>query len=206
MGGSWKVKVVALGDSTTAGTPGFLSPIESPPHGRGNEESQFAYWMMTDNPEWLVMNRGVNGERTDEILRRFGRDVAKEKPQVVIILAGVNDIYQGMSLESIEGNLSSMYTETIEAGALLVGCSVLPYNTMTAAQAVKRRALNGWIEDECGRRRAGYCDTASSVSAPNSLDRLAGSPDGLHPDVRGYRAMADALSRVVRRLLESGPE
>jgi hypothetical protein len=35
-----------LGDSTTAGQPQFLSPLEAPPAGRENPESQYAYWMM----------------------------------------------------------------------------------------------------------------------------------------------------------------
>ena len=55
--------IVALGDSTTAGTPLFKSPIEAPPDGRGDERSQFAYWLMQRQPEWRVLNRGVNGER-----------------------------------------------------------------------------------------------------------------------------------------------
>src|SRR5687768_8723006 len=35
--------IVALGDSTTAGTPAFRSPVEAPPNGDGNKESQFAH-------------------------------------------------------------------------------------------------------------------------------------------------------------------
>ena len=31
--------IVALGDSTTAGTPGFKSPLEAPPDGAGNVQS-----------------------------------------------------------------------------------------------------------------------------------------------------------------------
>ena len=30
------IRIIALGDSTTAGTPAFLSPIEAPPDGRGD--------------------------------------------------------------------------------------------------------------------------------------------------------------------------
>ena len=43
--------IVAFGDSTTAGTPGFQSPIEAPPDGAGNVESQFAYWLMQAHPD-----------------------------------------------------------------------------------------------------------------------------------------------------------
>src|SRR5436190_19180560 len=66
--------IVALGDSTTAGTPGFKSPIEAPPDGAGNVESQYAYWLMKTHPDWRVLNRGVDGERSDQIRARFERD------------------------------------------------------------------------------------------------------------------------------------
>ena len=29
-----RIRIVALGDSTTAGTPGFVSPLEAPPRDR----------------------------------------------------------------------------------------------------------------------------------------------------------------------------
>ena len=69
------IRIIALGDSTTAGTPGFLSPLEAPPNGRGDVTSQYAYWLMKSEPPWEVLNRGVNGERSDQIAARFARDV-----------------------------------------------------------------------------------------------------------------------------------
>src|SRR5262245_4257251 len=75
-----RVRIVAMGDSTTAGTPGWQSPIEAPPAGRGDEASQYAYWLMKAHPEWDVLNRGVNGERSDQIARRFDRDVLAAAP------------------------------------------------------------------------------------------------------------------------------
>jgi lysophospholipase L1-like esterase len=74
------IRIVALGDSTTAGTPGFLSPLEVPPDGSGNPESQYTYWIRKMHPDWIILNRGVNGQRTDEILARFNRDVVQENP------------------------------------------------------------------------------------------------------------------------------
>ena len=38
-----KVTIAAMGDSTTAGTPGWMSPVEAPPSGEGDERSQYAY-------------------------------------------------------------------------------------------------------------------------------------------------------------------
>jgi hypothetical protein len=55
-----RIRIVAIGDSTTAGTPGFLSPLEAPPDGRGDHTSQYAWWLMQAHPEWQVLNRGAS--------------------------------------------------------------------------------------------------------------------------------------------------
>jgi lysophospholipase L1-like esterase len=44
--------------------------------------------------EWVVLNRGINGQRSDEIRARFERDVIQNRPAAIVIIAGVNDIYQ----------------------------------------------------------------------------------------------------------------
>src|SRR6266571_2744276 len=105
------ITIVAIGDSTTAGTPGFRSPIEAPPKGSGNVESQYAHWLMTAHPDWRVLNRGVNGERSDQIRARFTRDAVQPGPDVVVIIAGVNDIYQGHAVETVQSALEAMYSE-----------------------------------------------------------------------------------------------
>src|SRR5262245_20380390 len=84
-----RIRIVALGDSTTAGTPAFLSPVEAPPDGKGDVTSQFTYWLGKAHPEWEVLNRGVNGERSDQIAARFDRDVRAAAPTAVIVIAGV---------------------------------------------------------------------------------------------------------------------
>ena len=53
-------RIVAMGDSTTAGTPAFKSPREAPPDGSGDQTSQYAYWLMQAHPAWEVLNQGIN--------------------------------------------------------------------------------------------------------------------------------------------------
>jgi lysophospholipase L1-like esterase len=194
--------IVALGDSTTAGTPAFQSPIEAPPDGAGNRESQFAYWLMQRHPGWTVLNRGVNGERTDQIAARFSRDVIAAKPAVVIILAGVNDVYQGRSVEYVTRQLRAMYDRAAAAGIPVVAGSIVPYNTATPEQNARMRAINAWIAAEAARdARIEFADTRAAAAAPGQPDTLSGSPDGLHPDVAGYKAMAIALEPAILRLV-----
>ena len=194
-------RIVGLGDSTTAGTPGFLSPLEAPPDGSGNSESQYSYWIMKLHPDWIVLNRGINGQRTDEILARFDRDVVQERPNCVIILAGVNDVYQGNSMDTIKNNLLALYQKGLAAGIRPVACTILPYNTASDGERKNIRELNKFIEHTARRLGIAFCDTNRAVADPNNPDRLSGSPDENHPDVSGYRNMGTALTHVIESQL-----
>jgi len=194
-------KIVALGDSTTAGTPGFRSPLETPPSGRGNPESQYGYWMMKLHPEWKVLNRGVNGQRSDQILTRFERDVVSERPHAVIILAGVNDIFQGRSASSVELNLKAMYERSSSLRITTVAASILPYNIAGPREIAVIREVNGWVEETAKLEGRLYCDTSHAVCDPENPDVLASTPDGLHPDVSGYRRMGEALALTLEKVL-----
>lgn len=195
-------RIVALGDSTTAGTPGFLSPIEAPPNGRGDPTSQYAHWLMQTHPEWDVLNRGVNGERSDQIAARFARDVIDASPAAVVIIAGVNDVYQGRDADHVALQLRTMYDRAAHAGIRVVAGTIVPYNTATADQNVRMHLINTWIRRQVQANPAvAFVDTRAAVAAPGSPDRLAESPDGLHPSPAGYRLMAEAVGPVLERVL-----
>jgi len=200
--------IVALGDSTTAGTPGFRSPVEAPPDGAGDVTSQFAYWLMASHPDWRVLNRGVNGERSDEIRARFDRDVVAARPDVVVVIAGVNDIYQGRPAGSVTAELEAIYDAARRAGLPVVAGSIIPYNTATSDQNARVHAVNGWIREYVARHAdMAFADTRAAAAAPGRPDHLLSSPDDLHPSPEGYRAMAQALEPVISRLLRpSHPE
>ena len=198
-----RVRIVAMGDSTTAGTPAFKSPREAPPSGRGDETSQYAYWLMKAHPEWEVLNRGVNGERSDQIRARFARDVLDVKPALVIIIAGVNDIYQGRSAADVIEELQAMYEAASHAGIRVVAGSIVPFNTATADQNVRMRAVNTWIQRHALKDgNLTFVDTRRAVAHSDNPDALADSPDELHPSADGYRRMGEAVRSAVERMLK----
>jgi acyl-CoA thioesterase I len=192
------MKIVALGDSTTAGTPAFKSPLESPPAGSGDETSQYAFWLMKVHPEWVVLNRGINGQRSDEIHARFERDVIRNEPAATVIIAGVNDIYQGRSVEHVTGELQAMYARAAEAGIPVVAGSIIPFNTATPEQNQRMRQANEWIRRQ---PKVTFVDTRAAVAASGNPDLLFESPDGLHPSAAGYRRMAEAIAPALLRVL-----
>ena len=197
-----RTRIVAVGDSTTAGTPAFKSPREAPPSGQGDETSQYAYWLMKAHPDWDVVNQGVNAQRSDTIAARFEQDVIARKPAVVVIIAGVNDVYQGRSAQHVEEQLAAMYKRAHDAGIRVVAGTIIPYNTATAEQNARMHEINDWIRVQ-GRADPGviFVDTRAAVAAPGRPDLLASSPDGLHPDAAGYRKMAEAIEPGILQAL-----
>jgi len=199
-----RVRIVAMGDSTTAGTPAYKSPRESPPEGAGDATSQYAYWLMRAHANWEVVNQGVNGERSDQIHARFEEDVVKKTPAVVVIIAGVNDVYQGRPAAHVKDELAAMYRRAHEARIRVVAGTIIPYNTATAEQNARMHEINDWIRTQ-SRADPGvlFVDTRAAVASPSDPDLLVSSPDGLHPDAAGYRKMADAIAPAIEQALRS---
>jgi lysophospholipase L1-like esterase len=198
-----RFRIVAMGDSTTAGTPGWKSPVEAPPAGEGNETSQYAWWLMQDRPGWDVLNRGVNGERTDQIRARFARDVIAERPHAVVVIGGVNDVYQGRPAAQAIDELRAMYEEAAAAGIAVVAGTIVPYNTATTDQNARMREINAWIRRYTTERpQVAFVDTRAAAADPADPDRLSDSPDDLHPSPAGYRRMAEAIAPVLEGVLQ----
>ena len=158
--------------------------------------------LMKSEPTWDVINCGVNGERSDQIAARVVRDVIGSSPSAVVIIAGVNDVYQGRTVEHVLAQLRTMYDRAAHAGIRVVGGTIVPYNTAGPAENERMRQINAWIREQTRHEPAiAFVDTRAAVAAPGNADRLAESPDGLHPSPSGYRAMADAIRPVLQGAL-----
>ena len=194
-----------MGDSTTAGTPAFKSPREAPPAGRGDETSQYAYWLMKAHPDWDVINQGINAQRSDVIAARFEQDVIAKKPAVVVIIAGVNDVYQGRPGPAREGSARG----DVQARPRRRHPRRRRHDHSLQHRHTPTRT-RGCTTSTTGsaRRAAPIPASSSSTPAPPSPrpanpDKLASSPDGLHPDAAGYRKMADAIAPAIEQALRS---
>ena len=79
-----------------------------------------------------------------------------------------------------------MYDRAAHAGIRVVAGTIIPYNTATADQNAADARINAWIrEQERSDPAIAFVDTRAAVAAAGDPDRLADSPDELHPSPPG---------------------
>lgn len=195
------LNILALGDSTTAGTPYYRSAAEFPP-GQGDETAPYTYWVATRQKKTRIHNYGVAGERTDQILRRLKASINKTDADLVVLLAGVNDIYQGVSAETAFANIAEMHSQISSMHKELILCSVLPYNGASSEAYERLNRLNLRIKSYAAEKNIIYCETHDALSHPENPDHLSGTEDGIHPDRQGYKTLGITVSSCIDRVLE----
>jgi lysophospholipase L1-like esterase len=155
-----------------------------------------------------VLNRGIGGQTTPQMLVRFRQDVIELKPAVVHILAGTNDLAGNTgptTLKAIENNLSSMVDVAAANHIVVVLATVLPtvdYPWRTGLEpAGKIVSLNGWMRAYAKQRKLVYADYYSALVDSSGGLRSALADDGVHPNRAGYDAMSPIARESVRQAL-----
>jgi lysophospholipase L1-like esterase len=156
------------------------------------------------------VNRGISGQTTPQMLIRFRPDVIALKPQVVVTLAGTNDIAGNtgpMTLESIEDNLTSMVELAKVNNIRAVLSSVMPVCDYIRSQTVQRPperiiALNAWIKAYAARNNLVYLDYYSAMLDDKQMLRQELTDDGLHPNAAGYAIMEPLAEKAIAASLE----
>lgn len=163
-----------------------------------------------------VLNRGIGGNAvtwryatptTPPLAERFAAD-ALDAPGVrtVIVLEGINDIrYAGRHPEGIAADVIATVTVLIDQahahGVRVVLGTLLPYGRDAAwnpAGEREREAINRWIRTQ--GVADGVVDFDRAMRDPGHplwlLPRYDNG-DGIHPNVPGERAIADAAAKVL---------
>ncbi len=197
-GGVTKLLVVGLGDSITAGNPGWdpdpeRRALEDP---GDDETSQYLYWAARANRGLRFRNHGVGGERTDEIRARLEEAVAGA--DVIVVQGGINDIVQGRAIELAADDLRAMVRRSQEIAPTVLLANVLPWNNGWPEAEPKIRALNALI-DEIGESEGvqvlPFHETLEDREAPGRM-RADWTPDGNHPSVEGHRRLGERAFRL----------
>ena len=164
------------------------------------------------------VNRGIGGQTTSQMLLRFRADVIELRPDVVVILAGTNDIAGNSgpaSLDTVQDNLASMAELARVHGVRVVLASLLPVSddkkdpqgqpvTRTRDRPpAKIRELNEWLARYARDHGHVYLDYFAATADPAGLLRGDINDDGLHPSAAGYAVMAPLAEKAIAAALAS---
>ncbi len=163
------------------------------------------------------LNRGISGQTTPQMLIRFRPDVIALKPDVVVILAGTNDIAGNtgpMTLEAIQDNITSMAELARANRVRVVLASVLPVSDYEKSadgqprtQTVRRppekiKAFNDWMRNYATQNKLTYLDYYSAMIDDKGFLKDELSNDGLHPNEKGYLVMMPLAEQAIEKALK----
>ena len=164
------------------------------------------------------VNRGISGQTTPQMLIRFRPDVIALNPDVVVILAGTNDIAGNtgpMTLQSIEDNLASIAELARAHRIRVVLSSLLPVsdyektadgqvrNQTTRRPPEQIKALNEWMKKYAADNKMTYLDYYSAMVDDKGFLKDELSNDGLHPNAQGYQVMNPLAEKAIAAALKS---
>ena len=157
------------------------------------------------------INRGISGQTTPQMLIRFKPDVIDLNPFVVVILAGTNDIAGNTgpsNIKMITDNIFSMSYLAKAYGIKVVLSSILPVYEYEWAKEIKDvpsiiLALNDKLKEFAISNNMEYLDYYSAVVNATGGLMEEYSPDGVHPNIKGYEVMSNLAEKVLVRIFDS---
>jgi lysophospholipase L1-like esterase len=183
--------VATLGDSITAGNPGWDPDPALRDREGHNPESQWQHWAQLANPGLELRNFGVGGERTDEIAARLERSAAGA--EAIVVQGGINDVVQHRPIEDAAATIRDTVRRAKALGLRVVMADVLPWNRGWPGAEPTIRSLNelirGIAADE-GVPVLPFYDTLEDEQRPGRM-REEWTADGNHPSVVGYRRLGE---------------
>ncbi len=154
------------------------------------------------------LGRGISGQTTPQMLVRFPQDVIRLEPDVVVILAGTNDIAgnTGRSTQiMIEDNIVSMVDLALANSISVVLCSVLPVSDYPWKPGLnpgpKIVELNAWMRQLAQNEGLVYVDYHSEMVNDSLGLAREFTYDGVHPNHAGYQVMARLVEPAISTAL-----
>jgi lysophospholipase L1-like esterase len=155
-----------------------------------------------------ILDRGIGGQMTAQMLVRFRTDVIELRPRVVHILAGTNDIAGNTgptSLAFIEGNIKSMVEQAQCHHIQVMLASIPPAARIPWSPRVSPTenivAINMWLRDYAKRQRIVFVDYYAVLSDGRGAFKTSLSDDGVHPNAAGYIAMGPLVRAGLKRVM-----
>ena len=190
-----RVRFCAFGDSITHGGGSISVPPSTVVY---NWETYCAI---------PIKNLGRSGDTTSELLDRFEQDVLPFKPEVLFIMAGVND-YRGDidGWQSVD-NLAYLRDKCRYYGIRPVFITPTPLNPVQIQRVQfvevppsdwqdRQLTICNWI-----RQQEDFIDVNDKLTDAEGNLSAALSVDGLHPDAEGKKIIGEAVAAWLDRYM-----
>ncbi|TFF99862.1 MAG: hypothetical protein EU541_03795 [Promethearchaeota archaeon] len=210
--------VLCLGNSLTAGYPGYSPAIDGVSKGYGDIKSQYEFWLKHYCLEYLeknlgsvndyilenliFVNKGVPGELTRNLLNRIAPDLLNylPKPNYSIIIGGTNDLGWGISEEKIINNLQALHMRSRDENITSIGATIPPIRQEQSSPHYNRRkvSINRKLISFFKKYEIPYADLYHGMANnKGNLRKDCAYSDGLHFSAEGYRIMGKVLFKDV---------
>ena len=156
-----------------------------------------------------VKNLGKSGDTTDDILERFDRDVLPFQPEVLFIMAGVNDYRSSFLGWHSVTNLKAIKEKCIQHNIKPVFITPTPLNSKLIRKVkFVESPPPDWHEHmkyicDWMRKQENCIDITELFMDGDGNLREDLSVDGLHPDAEGKEIIGSAVSDWLNRYLDS---
>jgi acyl-CoA thioesterase-1 len=179
--------VLVLGDSLSAAYG--LSPSEG-------WVALTAQRIAKEAPGWRVVNASISGETTAGGAARIAGELARNKPEVVVLALGANDGLRGLPLEQTRANLEHMVRAAKGAGArvLLVGMRMPPNLGRAFTEGFEQNFRTVAKQEEVA--------LLPFLLEPIAQERSAFQPDELHPTAAVQPRLRDHVWPALAPLLK----
>jgi lysophospholipase L1-like esterase len=147
-----------------------------------------------------VVNRGIGGDTTPNLIYRFDEDVLSLHPRALVILIGTNDLGEHTSPGQIADNLRVLHKK-IRAAAPdipMAWCLVMPRRG-NDTYPERIRDLNARIRELVKTDpKITLCDTYAPLALPDGSSKPEDfSPDRLHLNPMGYAVWRETVTPIV---------
>jgi lysophospholipase L1-like esterase len=185
--------IVAIGSSSTAGAGASKPEFNYPNRLQAELAAQFPRQKIT------VVNRGVNGEEINDMLKRFDQSVMAEKPDLVLWQLGTNSVLRDHPMNdrgvSIREGLSKI--KSVGADVVLIDPQFAP-KVIAKPDAEKMVQLIGATAK---RENVDLFQRYEVMRNWRDGDKVSFetfvSPDGLHMNDWSYGCLAKSLASAI---------
>ncbi len=175
-------------------------------HGRNNYDVVFIGDSITDGAEWedlfpsiKIANRGIDGDRTDGILKRLD-SIYSTSAHSAFIMVGVNDFSHEVSVDEVFYNYTNIVNHLIEKGMKVYIQSTILTGKQFDQQNWNKKIieLNNKLKLLANRHNSvTYIDLNSGLTKNNFLNPMY-SRDGVHLNADGYAVWRDIIIPYIK--------